>query len=140
LKFHTGCGTFVLLIPPDRSGRVIHGGAAPTNRLSDELAPSPASRRHAGLLVGLAGLLALVAAAAPLAGGVLGALVLAVLVDTPYRKLSARVGPSHAAALTLVASLLLVFVPALVIGDLAWLQLRSLDLSGLTPSRRPWQE
>ena len=106
----------------------------PTNRL--ELVPSPATRRHAALLVALAGL-ALAAAAAPLAGGVLGALVLGALLDAPYRKLSTRFGPSRAAALTLLGALLLVFLPALVIGDLAWVELRSLDLSSVTKARFP---
>ncbi len=108
----------------------------PTNRLSAELAPSPAARRHAGLLVAVAGL-ALLAAIAPIAGGILGALVLAVLLDSPYRKLSAIFGQNGAAAVLLALSVVLVFVPALVVGDLAWLQLRSLDLSALQNARWP---
>src|SRR5580698_391889 len=84
------------------------------------------SRRAAAVLVAVSGLL-LVAAAAPLAGGILGALVLAVLLETPYQKLSARIGPGRAAGLLSIAALLLLFVPAVLIGRIAWIELRSVD-------------
>jgi predicted PurR-regulated permease PerM len=84
------------------------------------------SRRAAAVFVTVSGML-LVAAAAPLAGGVLGALVLAVLLERPYRTLAARIGPGGAAGLLSIGALLLLFVPALLIGRVAWIELRSVD-------------
>jgi predicted PurR-regulated permease PerM len=103
-------------MPPIRSGGDVIG--------------TTESRRWAALLVAISGV-ALLAAGAPLAGGVLGALVLAVVLETPYRALARRVGPRGAAALLSVSSLLVLFVPALVIGRLSWLQFRGLDWEGL---------
>jgi predicted PurR-regulated permease PerM len=84
------------------------------------------SRRAAAVLVVVSGML-LVAAAAPLAGGLLGALVLAVLLEGPYRTLAARIGPGRAAGLLSIGASLLLFVPALLIGRVAWVELRNVD-------------
>src|SRR5208282_5370073 len=87
---------------------------------------APGARRRAASLVALSGL-ALLIAGAPLAGGVLGALVLGVALDSPYQRLASRIGPRRAAALMLVACLLLLFVPAVLIGHLSLEQLRAID-------------
>ncbi|HXY32408.1 MAG TPA: AI-2E family transporter [Gemmatimonadaceae bacterium] len=84
-------------------------------------------RRTAGVLVLLSGI-ALLIACAPLVGGILSALVLAVAFDTPYRRLAARIGPKRAAGITVVACTLLLFIPALAIGHAALTQLRALDV------------
>jgi predicted PurR-regulated permease PerM len=84
------------------------------------------ARSRGAVLVIIAGI-ALLVAAAPLAGGVLGALVFGTVLDAPYRKLSARIGPKRAASLLLVACVLLVFIPALVIGHAFLEQLRAFD-------------
>jgi predicted PurR-regulated permease PerM len=83
-------------------------------------------RRRAGFLVATAAL-GLLVAAAPLTGGIVSAIVLAVLLDGPYIRLSARIGPNRAAAVLLVGCLLLVCIPALVVADLAWSQARNLN-------------
>lgn len=92
--------------------------------LKDERGWSAPSR--AAVLVIIAGI-ALLVAAAPIAGGVLGALVFATVLDAPYRRLSARIGRERAASLMLVACVLLVFVPALAIGHAFLEQLRAFD-------------
>ncbi len=84
------------------------------------------SRRAATVLVVVFGIL-VVLAAAPLAGGLLGALVLAVLLERPYRALAARIGPGGAAGLLSIGASLLLFVPTLLIGRVAWVELRSVD-------------
>jgi predicted PurR-regulated permease PerM len=84
------------------------------------------ARSRSAVLVIIAGA-ALLVAAAPLAGGLLGALVFATVLDTPYQKLSARIGRQRAASLMLVACLLLLFIPALAIGHAFLEQLRALD-------------
>jgi predicted PurR-regulated permease PerM len=101
----------------------------PTRSGGDDVGKTE-SRRWAALLVAVSGLV-LLAAGAPLAGGVLGALVLAVVLEAPYRMLATRLGPRGAAALLSLGSLLLLFVPALVIGRLSWVQFRSLDWEAL---------
>jgi predicted PurR-regulated permease PerM len=88
------------------------------------------SRRWAALLVAVSGLV-LIVAAAPLAGGVLGALVLAVVLETPYRNLATRIGSGRAAGLLSIGSLLLLCVPTLVIARLSWVQSRSFDWAAL---------
>ena len=85
------------------------------------------ARSRAAVLVLVAGI-ALLIAAAPLAGGVLGALVFATLLDTPYRRLSARIGRERAASVMLVACVLLVFLPALAIGHAFLEQMRDFNL------------
>jgi predicted PurR-regulated permease PerM len=102
------------------------GAAASPIRRDGEDIRTTDSRRAAGVLVAVLGLL-LVAAAAPLAGGILGALVLAVLLERPYQTLSARIGPGRAAGLLSIAALLLLFIPAVLIGRIAWIELRSVD-------------
>jgi len=102
----------------------------PPNRQGGDAAGTAESRRWAALLVAVSGAI-LLGAAAPLAGGVLGALVLAVVLETPYRTLATRIGPGRAAGLLSIGSLLLVFVPALVIGRLSWVQFQSLDWGAL---------
>ena len=62
----------------------------------------------------------------------MGAIVLAVLLDGPYIRLSARIGPNRAAAVLLIGCLLLVCVPAVVVADLAWSQARNLNPSALS--------
>ncbi|MDB4911507.1 MAG: putative transrane protein [Gemmatimonadetes bacterium] len=84
------------------------------------------ARSRSAILVIIAGT-ALLVAAAPLAGGVLGALVFATVLDAPYRRLSARIGRERAASLMLAACVLLVFVPALAIGHAFLEQLRNFD-------------
>jgi len=84
-------------------------------------------QRNAALLVALAAVAVLVGAA-PLAGGVIGALVLAAVLERPREWLTARVGPASAATLLLVASALAMFVPAIAIGHAAVSQLRDIDL------------
>jgi predicted PurR-regulated permease PerM len=114
----------------------------PMSPLKDDRGSS--GRSHAAVLVILAGI-ALLIAAAPLAGGVLGALVFATVLDTPYRRLSARIGRERAASLMLLACVLLVFVPAVAIGHAFLVQLRSMDtatplgprLQDLLPSGGP---
>jgi predicted PurR-regulated permease PerM len=86
---------------------------------------SPA-RSRAAVLVIIAGV-ALLVAAAPIAGGVLGALVFGTVLDAPYRRLSARIGRERAASLMLVACLLLVFIPALALGHAFVEQMRAFD-------------
>jgi len=81
---------------------------------------------RASLLVGGIAI-AILIAAAPMAGGILGAIVIAVLLESPYKKLSSKIGPNHAAALLLVGCLLAILIPAFVIGHLAWSQAQSFD-------------
>jgi len=85
--------------------------------------PAPSRAAVLVIVVGIA----LLVAAAPIAGGVLGALVFATVLDAPYRRLSARIGRERAASLMLVACVLLVFVPALAIGHAFLEQLRAVD-------------
>ena len=81
-----------------------------------------ATRWRAAALVSISGLAVLIAGA-PLAGGVLAALVFGVALDAPCRKLSGRVGRDRAVALLTIACALLVFVPALAIGHASVAQL-----------------
>jgi len=97
-----------------------------TDHVDADTPQAPGARRRAASLVALSGL-ALLIAGAPLAGGVLGALVLGVALDSPYQRLASRIGPRRAAALMLVACLLLLFVPAVLIGHLSLEQLRAID-------------
>jgi predicted PurR-regulated permease PerM len=107
-------------------GNTDAGVAASPIRRSGDGTRGTDSRRAAAVLVAVSGIL-LVAAAAPLAGGLLGALVLAVLLERPYQTLAARIGPGRAAGLLSIGALLLLFVPALLIGRVAWVELRTVD-------------
>ena len=85
------------------------------------------SSRGAALLVVSLGV-AVAIALAPLVGGILGAVVLSVLLRTPYAWLSARIGPNRAAGALLIGCLLLVCIPALIVGELAWAQAQNITL------------
>ena len=108
------------------AGKTGAGVPAPPTHRDDDGARAADSRRAAAVLVAVSGIL-LGAAAAPLAGGILGALVLAVLLEKPYQTLAARIGPGRAASLLSIAALLLLFVPAILVGRVAWIELRSVD-------------
>jgi predicted PurR-regulated permease PerM len=116
-------------------------GAPPVQRarpMTDlSFTPTARLRSMAAALVAIS-VLAVAVAAAPLAGGLLGALVLGVALDAPRRALATRVGAAHAAAILLVVTLLLVFVPAVLVSREAVTQLASMNVSVSNPIPKEW--